>query len=40
MNDSAEAVAHLGFRVVRFEFGYMAARRIFGPRGPFPHGVA
>jgi predicted alpha/beta-hydrolase family hydrolase len=34
MNDAANALAHVGFRVARFEFGYMAARRISGTRPP------
>ena len=36
MNDCAEALAHLGFRVVRFEFEYMAARRVSDARPPPP----
>jgi predicted alpha/beta-hydrolase family hydrolase len=36
MNDSAEALAHLGFRVARFEFEYMAARRVSDARPPPP----
>lgn len=35
MNASAKALAEVGFRVARFEFGYMAARRT-GTRKPPP----
>lgn len=36
MNATAKALAALGFRVVRFEFGYMAARRTEAGRRPPP----
>lgn len=36
MNASATALAGIGFRVARFEFGYMAARRTEGARKPPP----
>lgn len=36
MNATTRALAEAGFRVVRFEFGYMARRRIDGHRGPTP----
>jgi predicted alpha/beta-hydrolase family hydrolase len=36
MNDAANALAHVGFRVARFEFGYMAARRVSDARPPPP----
>jgi uncharacterized protein len=36
MNDAADALAGAGFRVARFEFGYMAARRTLGTRPPPP----
>jgi uncharacterized protein len=34
MNAVAKSLADAGFRVARFEFGYMAARRTTGPRPP------
>lgn len=36
MNATAKALAEAGFRVARFEFGYMAARRTAGGRKPPP----
>lgn len=36
MNGSAAALADIGFRVARFEFDYMAARRVSGVRPPPP----
>lgn len=36
MNAAAKALAGAGFRVARFEFGYMAARRTEGTRKPPP----
>lgn len=36
MNAAAKALAGAGFRVARFEFGYMAARRTEGARKPPP----
>lgn len=36
MTAAATALAPVGFRVARFEFGYMAARRIAGIRKPPP----
>jgi predicted alpha/beta-hydrolase family hydrolase len=36
MTAAAKALADVGFRVVRFEFGYMAARRTSGSRKPPP----
>lgn len=36
MNAAAKALAGTGFRVARFEFGYMAARRTEGARKPPP----
>jgi len=36
MEATAKALAAAGFRVVRFEFGYMAARRTSGTRKPPP----
>jgi len=36
MNAATVALVAEGFRVVRFEFGYMAARRAFGARKPPP----
>jgi predicted alpha/beta-hydrolase family hydrolase len=34
MTAAAQALAAVGFRVARFEFGYMAARRAGGPKPP------
>ncbi len=34
MTATAQALAAVGFRVARFEFGYMAARRTTGPKPP------
>jgi hypothetical protein len=36
MNAVAQALAEVGLRVARFEFGYMAARRVSGERKPPP----
>lgn len=36
MNEAANALAQVGFRVARFEFGYMAARRVSNLRPPPP----
>ncbi|CAN7288747.1 alpha/beta family hydrolase [Neorhizobium tomejilense] len=36
MTAAAKALSAMGFRVARFEFGYMAARRISGDRKPPP----
>ncbi|MCQ1833310.1 alpha/beta hydrolase family protein [Neorhizobium galegae] len=36
MTAAAKALSAKGFRVARFEFGYMAARRTFGDRKPPP----
>jgi predicted alpha/beta-hydrolase family hydrolase len=36
MATAADALAAAGFRVVRFEFGYMASRRASGSRRPPP----
>ncbi|PZM15038.1 alpha/beta family hydrolase [Rhizobium tubonense] len=36
MNEAANALAQVGFRVARFEFGYMAARRVSKDRLPPP----
>lgn len=39
MTASAKALAEAGFRVARFEFDYMAARRILASRKPPPRAV-
>ncbi|SOC40505.1 hypothetical protein SAMN05892877_107268 [Rhizobium subbaraonis] len=38
MTATAQALAAAGFRVARFEFAYMAARRVSGERKPSPKG--
>lgn len=38
MTATAQALAGIGFRVARFEFAYMAARRVAGERKPSPKG--
>lgn len=38
MTATAQALAGIGFRIARFEFAYMAARRTSGERKPSPKG--